>query len=133
MAAGEAKGGESKGEGAEPRYNHHRLDAYQATLEFIRWRRAALRRLPRGSLANQLDRAAASVALNIGEACGESSRTAQEHFFRMARRSATECDAALDVIEAMQLATPQQLAPGRLLIHRTTAMLTRLARIPRRA
>jgi hypothetical protein len=97
-AAGADGSVERKGEGAEPRYNHHRLEAYEATLEFIRWRRAVLRRLPRGSLANQLDRAAASVALNIAEACGESSRTAQEHFFRLARRSATECDAALDVI-----------------------------------
>src|SRR5512141_575906 len=85
--------------GALPRYNHRRLDAYQVALEFIRWRQANIRHLPRGSnLGDQLDRAASSIALNIAEGSGESSPAERARFFRFARRSATECDAALDVI-----------------------------------
>ncbi len=113
------------------RYNHHRLDVYAVTMEFIRWRHDCLRRLPRRSdLADQLDRASTSIALNIAEACGEGCGADQRRFFRIARRSATECDAALDLIEAARLETPQQLEPGRKLIGRIVAMLTALAPPP---
>ncbi len=112
------------------RFNHHRLDVYEAAIEFVRWRARSLRRLSRTSdLADQITRASTSIALNIAEACGEGSFGEQARFFRIARRSATECDAILDVIEALGLETPERVAEGRTLLGRMIAMLTALSRV----
>jgi len=114
------------------RYDHHRMDVYEVAIQFISWREGALRRLPRSSdLAEQLTRAASSIALNIAEGCGEYSGPERLRFFRIARRSATECDAVLDVAAARQLEAPGKLAEGRALLHRILAMLTVLTRTSR--
>lgn len=116
------------------RFNHHRLDAYQVTMEFIRWRERSLKRLPRNSdLADQIDRASSSIALNIAEACGEASAGDQARFFRIARRSATECNAILDVAEALGHETPARINEGRALLARVVAMLTVLSRCGHRS
>ncbi len=116
--------------GNAPRlYDHHRLDVYNAAVAFLRWRRGALRQLPKTSnLADQLTRAATSVVLNIAEAAGEFSPRDRARFYRFARRSATECDGALDAAEALEVESPRKLAEGRVLITRIIAMLTILVR-----
>ncbi len=119
---------EEKGGGVEGRkYDHHRLRVYDEARAFLSWRTSIGRRLPRNSdLADQLTRAATSIVLNIAEACGEFSGAERVRFFRIARRSATECDAVLDILESLGLEPPAALAPGRAILSRTTAMLTRL-------
>ncbi len=116
------------GHGGEGRkYDHHRLRVYDEARAFLRWRATVGRRLPRNSdLADPLTRAATSIVLNIAEACGEFSGPERVRFFRIARRSATECDAVLDIIESLGLEPPSTIAPGRAILSRTTAMLTRL-------
>ena len=111
------------------RYDHQRMDVYRAGVAFLEWRRGALRSLPKGSdLADQLTRASTSITLNIAEGCGEYSRGERLRFFRMARRSATECDAILDAALALGLESPAMIATGRAVLHRVLAMLTVLVR-----
>ena len=88
----------------------------------------------RSYLVDQLvrgDRRRGAIAANIAEGSGEKAGPERLRFYRMSRRSATECSAVLDVIGARQLEAETQLPEGKLLIHRIIAMLTVLARINR--
>ncbi len=109
-------------------FDHERLDVYQASVEFACWRRALVRRLPRGNadLADQITRASRSVSLNIAEGSGERSPPDKRRFYRMARRSATECAAALDLMAAERLLGEEALRAGRELLWRIVSMLSRM-------
>ena len=81
------------------RFDHEKLDAYQPAIELVALSDTSIERFPRGRayLADQLQRAATSVALNIAEGAGEFPRNEKARFYRMAKRSATECAAIFDV------------------------------------
>ena len=113
------------------RFHHERLDAYQAAIEFVMAADTIASRLPRGRhyLADQLRRAATSIALNIGEGAGEFSRKEKSRIYRIARRSATECTAIVDVCQRLELGTPQDFEDSRELLHRIISMLTRLTQV----
>jgi four helix bundle protein len=57
------------------------------------------------SAGDQLERASSSIVLNIGEGAGRFSGPDQARFFVIARGSATECAAVLDVLRVRRLAT----------------------------
>lgn len=82
-----------------PNNNHgslHRLDCYRLAVEF---HRKATGLAPHGSgLGDQLRRAAASVVLNLAEGYGRTSRIEQARFTAIARGSALECVAILDLL-----------------------------------
>ena len=111
-----------------PAFDFQRLDVYKAALEFIGVVEAIVERLPRGPayLVDQLQRAATSVVLNIAEGGGEAQSPEKIRFYRMARRSAFECAAILDVLSTQHLADPTELRRGEQLLQRIGAMLTRL-------
>lgn len=94
------------------------------------WARRLAKRLPPGNmdLADQLCRAATSVALNIAEGCGEFSSSDRLRFYRISRRSATECSAILDFVERLNLASARVLEEGKPLLSRIIAMLTAILR-----
>jgi four helix bundle protein len=110
--------------------DHEKLHVYQTALDFLALADVLIATLPRGHayLADQLYRAAASICLNIAEGAGEFSPLDKARFYRIARRSATECAAILDVCGRLRLASPDQIAPGRELLVQTVVMLTTLAR-----
>lgn len=91
------------------------MEVYRHALAFIR--AAALIRggLLRGhsGLAEQLDRAAVSIALNIAEGAGEFARREKARFYRIARRSATECAAILDVARELDLTDDERFRSGK--------------------
>ena len=91
------------------RFSHRNLKAYQRALEFIVASDDVVEQLPpgRGYIAKQLRRAAFSIVLNIAEGYGEFSRGEKARFYRMARRSATECAACLDVCLKLELVSPE--------------------------
>ena len=80
-------------------FDHERLDVYQTALQFAGDAFLLAQDLPRGRmiLGDQLRRAATSVCLNIAEGSGEFTPKEKARFYRMAKRSATECAAVLDV------------------------------------
>jgi len=65
--------------------------------------------------------------LNIAEGAGEFSRAEKQRFYRMARRSATERAAILDILERRKALDVDVLHPARELIVRVVSMLARLA------
>ncbi len=73
-------------------FDHERLYAYQVAIDFVPLADDVVESLPRGRghLADQLQRASLSVALNIAEGAGEFSPKDKKMFYRMALRSATE-------------------------------------------
>jgi len=109
-----------------PDFEHERLDVYRVAIEWLIVADEIATSLPRGRayLADQLRRAATSVPLNIAEGAGEFSGGDKARFYRMARRSVTECAAALDVCRAMKLADSDLVLKGRALLLRMIAMLT---------
>lgn len=109
-------------------FDHEKLDVYKISLEFVALAREVLDRFPSGrhSLADQLNRASTSVVLNIAEGAGEFSSAEKARFYRMAKRSATECAAALDVCRIWKVAEEKMLETGRELLLRIVAMLIRM-------
>ena len=109
-------------------FDHERLDAYQVAIDFVAFANDVVEHLPRGRghLAEQLQRASLSVALNIAEGAGEFSRKDKNRFYRMALRSATECAAILDVCRRLDLAQAEVVSSGRDLLLTIVSMLTRL-------
>lgn len=107
-------------------FEHERLDVYRAGIEFLIAADETATSLPRGRacLVDQLRRAATSIALNIAEGAGEFAPGDKARFYRMARRSATECAASLDACRVTNLADLELLSHGRTLLLRTVAMLT---------
>jgi len=105
------------------------LQVYRVSLEMIVGVRPLLDVIARrdAGLADQMKRAASSVALNIAEG-GESLGGNQRARFRTAMGSAAEVGAALDVAEAWGYLGAQQARPVRELLGRVRAMLSRLAR-----
>jgi four helix bundle protein len=111
-------------------FDHEKLDVYKAAIEFVAISDDVVEHLPRGRrhLADQLQRAAVSIPLNIAEGAGEFSRKDKRRFYRIALRSATESAAILDVCRRLELDDGTRLRAGRDLLLRIVAMLTRLTK-----
>jgi four helix bundle protein len=110
--------------------DHEKLDAYRTAVEFAAW----VGELLDGPLAecrtsavNQLDRASTSVPLNIAEGNGKRSVKDRCRFLDIARGSALECAACLDVLVARKILVVGQIEPGRVLLVRVVQMLSKWA------
>ena len=86
-------------------FDHERLEVYKRSIEYVVVANEIAEQLPRGRgyLADQFQRAATSIPLNVAEGAGEFSEREKARFYRMARRSATECAAILDVCRHLEL------------------------------
>ena len=80
-----------------------RLDCYRIALEFQAISAQLTPRYGCAELRDQLDRASISIVLNIAEGCGRRSPADKARFYSMARGSATECAAILDLLGARGL------------------------------
>jgi len=87
------------------RFDHERLDVYRAALGFVVLSSRLVHDLPTGYgyLVDQLRRAALSITLNTAEGAGEFAPVEKARFYRMAKRSATECAAVLDVMRELSV------------------------------
>jgi len=81
----------------------------------------------RAYLADQLRRASSSVPANIAEGAGELTKRDKARFYRIARRSATECAAHLDVCRTLERTDSSRYDACRSLLLRIVAMLVRMA------
>ena len=103
----------------------HRFDAYRLALAF---RAHVVRWLPlkRAELSDQLDRASLSIALNIAEGAGRSGPRDQARHYAIARGSAFESLAVLDLLD-LETAPPSS-RDARVILLRLMAVLTALIR-----
>jgi four helix bundle protein len=113
-----------------PYLDHENLDVYRCGIDFLVLATRVCAGLPRGEadLRDQLRRAASSIPLNIAESCGKPGGPDRVRFLSIARGSALECGAILDVGAALQIVDEATVARGKALLARIVAMLTRMTR-----
>ena len=102
-----------------------RLDVYAVALRFQALATALASRAD-SVVRDQLRRASLSCVLNIAEGAGQRSRPQKRRFYAIARGSAMECAAVLDVLRLSSIATGIEARQGRSFLVRMVQMLTRL-------
>lgn len=110
--------------------HYKKLDVYQCAIEFLALATEIMEKLPRGNsrLISQFDSASMSIALNIAEGVGKTTNPDQTKFFAIARGSAMECGALLDVCRIRKLTNPAVTDRGEALVTRLVQMLSKLCR-----
>jgi len=103
------------------------FDCYRLAVEFAV---LAASLVPRGhaSLRDQLERASASVALNLAEGFGRWQPREKAHHYTIARGSVLESGAVIDLLRARGLAGEAECARARELCRRVGQMLSGLIR-----
>jgi four helix bundle protein len=111
-------------------FEHERLDVYKAAKQFALAMDGIAERIRnrRMHLADQLFRASSSILFNIAEGAGERSSAEKSRFYRIARRSTTECASILDVCHELGLIEEVSYKQHRELLLRVVAMLTKMVR-----
>ena len=110
-------------------FDHERLDVYREAIAFCAWTGELLSSISAKAAAkDQLERASTSIPLNIAEGNGKFSVKDRARFLEIARGSALECAAALDVLVARRLATPEQVDSAKENLVRIVQMLMGMLR-----
>src|SRR4029077_12926177 len=110
-------------------FDHERLDVYREAINFCGWVSEFLASISAKAAAkDQLDRASTSIPLNIAEGNGKFSAKDRARFFEMARGSALECAACLDVLLVRKLASEEQVVLSKERLARIVQMLVGLLR-----
>lgn len=111
-------------------FDHEKLDVYKVSIDLVILVDEIVEHFPKGRayLVDQFLRAGTSVVLNIAEGAGEYSCSEKCRFYRMAKRSATECAGIFDICQRIHLIKEAQYVEGRELLVRIVAMLTKLAK-----
>ena len=109
--------------------DHEKLKVYQKTLQFISEVETLRSEIPKGhTAAIHLERAATSIAPNIAEGNGKYTAADRCRFFDIARGSATECAAALDILNAKAVLSKKTTIPAKARLSEIVAMLVGLIR-----
>ena len=110
-------------------FDHEKLDVYRQAIDFCGWVGEFLASIsPKAAAKDQLDRASTSIPLNIAEGNGKFSARDRARFFEMARGSALECAACLDVLIARKLTTGKKVTASKEQLVRIVEMLVGLLR-----
>ena len=105
-------------------FDHERLDVYQEAIAFCGWVGDLLSEVTvKASAKDQLDRASTSIPLNIAEGNGKFSYADRARFLEIARGSALECAASLDVLAVRKLAAKERIIPAKEQLVRIVNML----------
>ena len=108
--------------------DHEKLEVYHFAIRFVVLADEIVENLPRGRayLADQLRRAGSSIPLNIAEGAGEYAPIEKARFYRMAKRSATECSSILDILQHLQLIDERLFSRAREILAPIVAMLIKM-------
>ena len=101
------------------------FDVYRVSLDACRASAPVAASLT-ANLKDQLLRASSSVVLNTAEGFGSSSRGVKQRHYEIARGSAVECIAVLDLASALGVGDGAGLAAARTLFTRAAMMLSKL-------
>jgi four helix bundle protein len=110
-------------------FDHEKLDVYQEAIAFRGWIGEFIAAISAKAAAkDQLDRASTSIPLNVAEGNGKFSAKDRARFLEIARGSALECAACLDVLLARKLASEEQVVLAKERLSRIVQMLIGLLR-----
>ena len=105
-------------------FDHERLDVYQEAIAFCGWVEDLLSEVTvKASAKDQLDRASTSIPLNIAEGNGKFSNADRARFLEIARGSALECAACIDVLAVRRLVVTERILPPKEQLVRIVKML----------
>jgi four helix bundle protein len=105
-------------------FDHERLDVYQESIAFCGWIGEVLNEITAKAAANdQIDRASTRLRLNIAEGNGKFSTTDRARFLEIARGSALECAARLDVLAVRKFVSAERIIPAKEQLVRIVNML----------
>ena len=110
------------------KFDHEKLDVYQVSIEFTTCSFELCKNLSglHRSARDQLLRASQSVPLNIAEGNGKRSLPDRKRYFEIARGSAFECAALMDVLQKTEAISNDEAQLGKGLLHRIASMLTKM-------
>ena len=110
-------------------FDHERLDVYQCSLQYAALSFKIIDDLPRAhsGLADQMRRATISIPLNIAEAAGKTTHKDRCRYHSIARGSAMECGAVIDVIGLLGFGGDRSVEARGLLV-RIVSMLSKMTR-----
>jgi len=105
-------------------FDHEKLDVYQEAIAFCGWVGELLGQISAKAAAkDQLDRALNSLPLNLAEGNGKFSAVDRARFLEIARGSALECAACLDVLAVRKLVAAERILPAKERLVRIVNML----------
>jgi four helix bundle protein len=105
-------------------FDHEKLDVYRESIEFCGWVGEFVAEISAKAAAkDQLDRASTSIPLNIAEGNGKFSAADRARFLEIARGSALECAACLDVLAVRKLIGADRIVPAKEQLVRIVNML----------
>jgi four helix bundle protein len=109
--------------------HHEKLDVYQVAIAFVTLSLPVSGRCPKGysALGDQLRRAATSIPLNIAEGYGRHTKADRFRHYDIARGSAHECGAILDIAKSIGMIDDGMYAEAKELLVRIVQMLIRLS------
>lgn len=108
--------------------SHANLDVYECAIEFLAVAFPVVEEVPEGfgDLRNQFRRSIVSIPLNIAEGAGKISGADKRRFFAIARGSAHESSAILDVLERLGALDQDTHRQAEELLTRVVSMLTKM-------
>ncbi len=110
-------------------FDHEKLDVYGESIAFCGWAGELLASISaRAAVKDQLDRASTSIPLNIAEGNGKFSERDRARFLEIARGSALECAACLDVMVVRELVAEEQITVQKERLSRIVQMLMGMLR-----
>jgi four helix bundle protein len=105
-------------------FDHERLNVYQEAIAFCGWVGDLLNEITvKAATKDQLDRASTSLPLNIAEGNGKFPDADRSRFLEIARGSALECAACLDVLVVRKLIATERIVPAKEQLVRVVNML----------
>lgn len=109
------------------RFDHEKLNVYQESLQFVASATDLLARIPKAlAVYAQLDRASTSIPLNIAEGNGKFTVQDRCRFLDIARGSALECAACLDVVVVKKILSTEDVKAGKESLLKIVSMLVGL-------
>ena len=110
-----------------PVFDHEKLKVYQEAIRFATWADGVMQPLPKGlAVRDQLDRASTSIALNIAEGNGKFTAPDRCRFLDIARGSALESAACLDLLVAKRKVEREDVEEGKRILQQIVSMLVGL-------
>ena len=109
-------------------FDFEKMLVYQKSLEALDLAVVISNKIPRGhrQFADQLNRAASSVCLNISEGAGEFKPIEKARFYRMALRSASESCSIVQILHRLRIIKRQEYETAYYCFNSTGKMLTKL-------